>query len=98
MQNEDKIEIRIEFSPLFNRKLKQLPRKITAAFDETLEIFWEDLNHKQLRRHFLKEKFAGYQSIDITEDYRAIFREEKNGNTTVIKFHVIGTHKDLYTR
>ena len=98
MQNEDKIEIRIEFSPLFNRKLKQLPRKIITAFDETLEIFWEDLNHKRLRRHFLKEKFAGYESIDVTDDYRAIFKEEKTKNSIVIKFHLIGTHKDLYIK
>lgn len=94
---QDEIQIRIEFSPLFNRKLKQLPRKIIAAFDETLELFWEDLNHKHLRRHFLGGKFSGYESIDVTEDYRAVFMEEKIKNGTIIKFHVIGTHKDLYT-
>ncbi len=93
---QDEIKLRIEFSPLFNSKLKKLPAETIIALDETLELFWENQNHKQLRRHFLKEKFAGYQSIDVTDDYRAVFREEKTENTIIIKFHTIGTHKDLY--
>ena len=96
MQNEPKL--RIEFSPSFNRKLKQLPPVIITSLDETLELFWENPNHKQLRRHFLKGKFSRYQSIDVTDDYRAIFREEKTKITITIKFHLIGTHKDLYRK
>ncbi len=90
------ISLRIEFSSLFDKKLRQLPTEIITSFKETLELLLENPNHERLRRHFLKEKFAGYQSIDVTDDYRAVFREEKTENTVIIKFHTIGTHKDLY--
>ncbi len=94
MQNKSKL--RIEFSPLFDKKLKQLPSEIITAFDETLDLFWENPNHKSFRRHFLKEKYAGYQSIDVTDDYRAVFKETKTENMIIVKFHTIGTHDNLY--
>lgn len=89
-------KLRVEFSSLFDKKLRKLPTEIITSFKETLELFLENPNHERLRRHFLEEKFAGYQSIDITDDYRVIFREEKTEYTIIIKFHIIGTHKDLY--
>jgi mRNA-degrading endonuclease YafQ of YafQ-DinJ toxin-antitoxin module len=49
-----------------------------------------------LRNHPLKEQFAGYRSIDVTGDYRAIFREAQAGPTRVIIFSYFGTHKQLY--
>lgn len=90
-------KLRVEFSSLFDKKLRKLPAEIIISFKETLELFLENPNHERLRRHFLKEKFAGYQSIDITDDYRALFREEKTKNAITVKFHLIGTHKELYT-
>lgn len=95
MQNVSKLHV--EFSSLFDKKLQKLPIEIIISFKKTLELFLENPNHERLRRHFLKEKFSGYQSIDITEDYRAVFREEKTEHAIIIKFHLIGTHKDLYT-
>lgn len=92
------INLHVEFSGLFDKKLRQLPVEIILSFEETLELFLENPNHQKLRRHFLKEKFSGYQSIDVTDDYRAIFRVTKTGNTIIIRFHTIGTHKDLYGR
>ena len=90
------INLRIEFSSLFDRKLRQLPEEIILSFKETLELLLANPNHQKLRRHFLKEKFSGYQSIDVNDDYRAVFKETKTRNTITIKFHTIGTHKDLY--
>ena len=89
--------LRFEFSRLFDRKLRQLPTDVIISFKETLELLLENPNNEKLRRHFLKEKFSGYQSIDVTDDYRSIFRETKTENTIIIKFHTIGTHKDLYS-
>ena len=90
------IKLRIELSPIFDKKLRQLHPEIIAAFDETLELLWDNPNNEHLRRHFLKEKYAGYQGIDVTENYRAVFKESKTKNVIVIKFHTIGTHNDLY--
>lgn len=90
--------LRIEFSPLFDKKLRILPKEIIIAFKSALEVLRETPSNSSLRRHFLKEKYAGYQSIDVTQDYRAIFREENSGNIITIKFHLIGTHKELYRK
>jgi len=45
---------------------------------------------------FSKKEYAGFESIDITDDYRAIFKQTKVGNTVTIKFYNIGTHYELY--
>lgn len=78
---------RIEFTPYFNKQRKASPLEIKEAFLETLTLFLEDQGHPSLRNHALKEKFAGYRSIDITEDWRAIFRETLSGKRKIITFH-----------
>jgi mRNA-degrading endonuclease YafQ of YafQ-DinJ toxin-antitoxin module len=94
MQNNTKPLI--EFSPLFESKLKQLPSEVYVTFKETLDLFMDNPEHGHLRRHFLKEKYAGYESIDITDDYRAIFKQVKSDTQIIIRFHLIGTHLQLY--
>lgn len=86
--------LHIEFTSLFNKQRKALPLPIKIAFKETLDLLLENPNHEVLRRHFLKEKYGGYESINITPDYRAIFKETKT--ETNIKFYTIGTHEELY--
>ena len=83
---------RIEFSPIFTNKLKRIPLEIKIAFRETLEIFLEDQYHLSLRNHILSEEYAGIRSINVTEDWRALYREE----TERIIFIDFGTHEELY--
>lgn len=87
---------RIEFTPFFDEQRKAAPEEVRKAFLETLSLFLEDPDHPMLRNHALKEKLAGYRSIDVTDDYRALFKESYSGERKVITFHMIGTHKDLY--
>ena len=87
---------RIEFSSSFNKQLKAAPREIKVAFLETLQLFREEPDHALLRNHTLKEKFTGHRSIDITEDWRAVFKESLSGARKVVTFHLLGTHKELY--
>ena len=94
MQNTS--NLRIEFSTLFDKKLRQLPSEIIIAFQETHDLFLENPTDETLRRHFLKEKYTGYQSIDVTPNYRAMFKEIKTETQTIIKFYTIGTHEELY--
>lgn len=86
----------IKFSNLFNKQRKALRLEIKVAFREALGLFMDDHNHPFLRNHPLREKFAGYRSIDVTEDYRAVFKEIKAEKQIVIKFYAIGTHQELY--
>jgi addiction module RelE/StbE family toxin len=88
--------LRIEFSELFKKRLKTVPGHIVSAFAETIHLFRENPNHPSLRNHPLTEKYAGYRSIDVTEDWRAVFRETESNKQKIIKFQTIGTHEYLY--
>jgi len=83
---------RIEFTPLFNKQRKAAPLAIKQAFRDALDLFAENPNHPALRNHPLTGKYAGFRSIDVTEDWRALYREEKER----IMFADLGTHEELY--
>lgn len=88
-----KIE-RIDYSNKFLKELKKAPLKIRIAFKEKLEIFISDKFHPVLNNHSLSGNYKNYRSINITGDWRAIFREFNNGK--LIYFDIIGTHSQLY--
>lgn len=86
--------IRIDFTNLFNKQRKEAPLEIKVAFRETLELFLEDHDHITLRNHLLSGQYAGIRSIDVTGDYRALYREEQGR----IIFVALGTHDQLYRK
>lgn len=86
----------IEYSALFNKQRKAAPLEIKIAFREALELFLDDTNHPNLRNHALREKYAGFRSINVTEDWRALFKIRKTKFKIVVTFHVLGTHAQLY--
>jgi addiction module RelE/StbE family toxin len=83
---------RIEYSPVFIKLITNAPTAIKIAFRDALDLFAENPNHPALRNHPLTGKYAGFQSIDVTEDWRALYRKEKER----IMFADLGTHEDLY--
>ena len=91
-----KSDPQINYSKLFNKQYKIIPLEIKIAFQETLELFLDNHNHPILRNHALKEKLQGYKSINVTEDYRAIYKIKLEGKKAVITFYLIGTHEELY--
>jgi addiction module RelE/StbE family toxin len=82
----------IEFSPVFKKLIARAPAEIKLAFREAYGLFAENPTHPTLRNHPLSGKYAGFRSIDVTDDWRAVYRE-KPGR---IKFVAIGTHPQLY--
>jgi hypothetical protein len=52
MINEKQKE-RIEFSPIFNKKLAKVPTEIKLAVRQALELFRENPHHEALRNHLL---------------------------------------------
>jgi addiction module RelE/StbE family toxin len=86
----------IKYSSQFNKLYQKVPHQIKFAFKDALELFLEDTFNPQLRNHALKVKFAGYRSIDITGDWRAIYKEQGSEEKNVITFYLIGTHVQLY--
>lgn len=91
MINEAQKE-RIEFSPIFIKRLASAPGEIKRAFREALELFSENPSHAALRSHLLTKKYAGIRSIDVTDDWRALYRKERER----IIFVDLGTHDHLY--
>lgn len=86
----------VKFSKRFDKQLSDAPDEIIEAFLEVLAFFLEDPHYATLRSHALKRKYAGYRSIDVTEDWRAIFKGTRSGKRKIITFHMLGTHKELY--
>src|SRR5437764_2807018 len=87
----------LDFSELFNKRLAEASDEIKVAIEGSIEPFLEDPNHPALRNHALKEKFAGFRSIDVTGDYRAVFKEITSSTGQIVYiFHLLGTHEELY--
>ncbi len=84
----------ILISKRFEKMFRGCPKKITGKFMEKLELFKSDKYNSVLNNHSLSGKLKGFRSINITEDWRAIFEEDMNGN--YINFIAIGTHSELY--
>lgn len=90
--------MRIRYSPDFFRKYKKANVRIRKSVDEKIEIFLKDPYDLQLDNHELKKKWEGARSIDITADWRAIYKETQIGNEPVAYFVTLGTHEQLYRK
>lgn len=88
--------MKVKLAPNIFKKLKKLDVRIRSRFKERILIFEKNPNDPQLDNHELRKPYKGMQSIDITNDYRAIYKEMRIGEEAVAYFLTIGTHKDLY--
>lgn len=88
--------MKIVYDPDFLEKLKKVNVRIRKRVKERVFLFSKDPNTLQLNNHPLKEEFQGYRSIDITNNWRAIYKETKTGEDIVAYFVTIGTHRELY--
>jgi addiction module RelE/StbE family toxin len=83
----------IRYLPKFKKQYKKLPEKFQHQFDERLQLFLVDPTLPMLRVHPLKGKFAGYWSMNINGDIRALYLLD---GETIIIFALIGSHSELY--
>ncbi len=91
------IKMEIEFDPEFRTKYDKVNVRIKNQTKDKLRIFKKNPEDPQLNNHPLKREWYGYRSIDITNDYRAIYEEKIVGSQTIAYFVVIGTHEKLYS-
>ncbi|MBI4091978.1 MAG: type II toxin-antitoxin system mRNA interferase toxin, RelE/StbE family [Candidatus Levybacteria bacterium] len=89
--------MRVEYDPDFLRQLKKLDVRIRNRFKEVIIIFSKDPINSELNNHKLKDEWAGYRSINVTNDYRAIYEVVKVGGEAFAYFSAIGTHEKLYS-
>lgn len=87
----------INYTNDFLRQLKKLKVIIRKSFKIAIEEFSKNPNSPQLNNHRLKRKWVGFRSINITADWRAIYKESVNTyGELIIYFVAIGTHERLY--
>ncbi len=85
-----------QYDPAFIKALNKVDVKIRKSFKERIAIFAKNSNDPQLNNHALREPYDGLRSIDITNDYRAIYEEIHEVDEEIAYFTILGTHKDLY--
>ena len=78
--------------PSFSKDFGKLDDKIRAKFVERRDLFIENPYHLLLNNHALSGEWAGHRSINVTGDFRAIFRPYES----LCVFVRIGTHPQLY--
>ena len=83
----------VKYKHEFSKRIAKAPAKVQLAFGERGRIFINNPFHPQLNNHKLTGKYEGYRSINITGDWRAIFKM-KEPDAAV--FVAIGTHSTLY--
>ena len=85
--------MQIDYSSNFKKRIGKLPKSIVEKFYIRLKLFEKDRFHPILNNHKLHGEYEGSNSINITGDFRAIF---KYINENYILFSDIGTHPELY--
>lgn len=88
--------MKVFYDPSFYKKLKKVDVRIRKSVKEKILIFSKNPNDLQLNNHPLKREYEGYRSIDVTEDWRALYKEVQIANETIAYFTVFGTHDELY--
>lgn len=88
--------MKVFFDPAFLDKLKKVDVRIRKSVKEKILIFTKDPNYPKLNNHPLKREYQGYRSIDITEDYRALYKEVELEDEIIAYFVLLGTHDQLY--
>ena len=80
------------YSSRFKKNLSKLDKKIIKAFKTRFVIFQENEYAPILNNHPLKAEYADCKSINITGDYRLVYKRVDN----LYIFMDIGTHSQLY--
>lgn len=85
-----------QYDPVFIKALNKVDVRIRKSFKERIAIFAKNPNDPQLNNHALQEPYEGLRSIDINNDYRAVYEEIHEADGKIAYFTTLGTHKELY--
>lgn len=85
--------MRVKFHKNFNKSFKKLPIKVKVQFKKRLKLFLNEPLNLLLNNHALHGDWVDFRSINITGDFRAIY---KYLNNDTVEFVIINTHSNLY--
>ena len=86
----------IRYTKTFLKSLKRRDVTVRKAFKEATGKFSMSPYDPELNNHELERKWIGHRSIDVTADWRAVYREGSEGDGEVTHFVAVGTHEELY--
>ena len=78
--------------------MEKAPLSIKIAFKKRRELFLQDVYHPLLNNHALTGSLQRYRSINVTGDWRALFRIIETVNGVICYFDTLGTHSQLYKK
>lgn len=88
--------MKVQLAPELIEKLKKEDIRLRKHFKKAIDLFSKDHSNPELNNHKLHREWAGFRSIDITADYRAIYQEDNEGDEPMAYFVAFDTHKQLY--
>lgn len=92
MVQTENTRMRVELSKNFIKQYDKASVKIKEATDQRISLFQVNPSDPQLRNHKLSGKYSDCSSINITGDWRALYKKDDG----VIHFLILGTHSELY--
>jgi len=84
----------VQYRKQFLKDLKKLTQKQKNQAYDRLELFQVDPTNVMLRNHKLTGEYQGFSSINITGDFRALYREESEDT---VRFFFVRNHNQLYS-
>jgi len=86
----------IKYTKNYKKSFSKLDSNIKSKAIIRIELFKKDPFLKELNNHSLSWKLKDFRSINITWDFRAIFRELSNWTYEFVEFISIWTHSQIY--
>lgn len=86
----------VRFTNNFLLQYKKANARIRNKADNCLRIFKRNPDDLRLKNHKLKREWIGHRSINVTNDWRAIYKEVKLADAIITYFVALGTHRELY--
>ena len=83
----------IIYGKKFHKDYLKLDNKIKKQANQRIKLFCENIYNPILDNHKLKGEYKACRSIDISGDFRLVYKESPQG---VFSFIRIGTHSELY--
>ena len=83
----------VQYHKLLKKQYKSLSEKMKNNLKQKLHLFRSNTFHPLLNNHSLQGKWKNHRSINITGDYRAIYKEISEEESLFVR---IGIHSQLY--
>lgn len=88
--------MKIKYHKKFEKSYNKKSLKLREIFKKKLRIFIQNPFSFELKNHKLKWNFLWYNSINISWDYRAIFKELSDWKYEFVEFTDFWTHSEIY--